>query len=534
MAEHTTKVYKNTFSGSVGAGMGSLFNPNGRKYYILEHKVTSKYHKAGETQEIIVDNIELGRDPHCQVRYDDENFRTVSRHHAAIVRDGEMWKLVQLSKKNSTFLNGHPIKTEWYLQSGDEIQLSVNGPKLGFIVPTGKKSTVASIGLTRRLSLFRQQALRPYKYALTTLACVLVLAIAGLGTWNYFLRDELGKQSTLLAQQIDELSKQKEITQEQQAKADSLAKELEENNKKMKDYEEQINAMGKQLAQAKANAAAARKKVDEIQNTLGTSGSAAIQECAKMTYYIQTWIEYQGEPVSKYCTTGTGVLLDDGRLVTCLHVCHPFHVAQGDDNNVLANALMKNNPSEFSLHFFAVSPTGDKINKSLPLSSLPIHFGSNELKAIGTITVEGRPFPVYDANFSSKQDWAWINVGKSGGLPYDNAFSTTMPIKTHLDILGYPKGVGAENISKVSPIFSESSVARDGLDTDGCILLSNSETDHGNSGGPVLAQKDGKYVVVGLLSGDNVLGSKTRKMTREEAEKTKRKDRVVPIAYARK
>ena len=56
MAGQTTKPYKNTFSGSVGAGIGSIFAPGGKKYYILEHKVSSKYHRAGECQEIIVDN----------------------------------------------------------------------------------------------------------------------------------------------------------------------------------------------------------------------------------------------------------------------------------------------------------------------------------------------------------------------------------------------------------------------------------------------------------------------------------------------
>lgn len=202
MGSQTTKSYKTTLSGSIGAGMGSLFAPGGRKYYILEHKVSSKYHRAGESQEIIVDNIEIGRDSHCQVRFD-ESFKTVSRHHAAIVKDGDMWKLVQISKTNSTLLNGHPVKTEWYLQNGDEIQLSINGPKLGFILPTGKKSTVGSIGLTRRLSLFRQQALRPYKTAITVLSCVLVLAIGGLTSWNYFLRKDVAKQSQLLAEQID-------------------------------------------------------------------------------------------------------------------------------------------------------------------------------------------------------------------------------------------------------------------------------------------------------------------------------------------
>lgn len=87
----------------------------------------------------------------------------VSRRHAAIVRDGENWKLVQLSQTNKTFLNGHPVTTEWYLQNGDEIQLSVNDPKLGFIIPQGAKAKTGSIALSRRLSLFRQQALRPYK-----------------------------------------------------------------------------------------------------------------------------------------------------------------------------------------------------------------------------------------------------------------------------------------------------------------------------------------------------------------------------------
>lgn len=238
MTGRTTKPYKNTLSGSVGAGMGSLFNPSGRKYYILEHKVSSKYHKAGEAQEIIIDNIELGRDSHCQVRFD-EKFQTVSRHHARIVKDGDMWKLVQLSKTNSTFLNGRPINTEWYLQSGDEIQLSVNGPKLGFIIPTGNKSTVGSIGLTRRLSLFRQQALRPYKTALSVLSSVLILAVVGLGSWNYFQGEEFDRQMAeaqelikkseeklaLLRQKNTELEKKIGDAAVEQARLDSLLKE---------------------------------------------------------------------------------------------------------------------------------------------------------------------------------------------------------------------------------------------------------------------------------------------------------------------
>ena len=140
--DNKTVQYKRTLRGSVGAGVNALFNGNGRRYYILEHKDASKYHKAGESQKIIIDEVELGRDSNCQVRFD-ESFPTVSRRHAAIIKDGDKWKLVQLSKTNSTFLNGRPIDNEWYLENGDEIQLSVGGPRLGFIVPVGKQSLVS-------------------------------------------------------------------------------------------------------------------------------------------------------------------------------------------------------------------------------------------------------------------------------------------------------------------------------------------------------------------------------------------------------
>ena len=136
------ETYKKTVKGTLGAGMSSLFG-GVSNYYVLEHKVSSKYHKQGEAQEIIVDYAEIGRDRDCAVRFD-ESFDTVSRKHAAIVKKDDNWKLVQLSRTNSTFLNGHKVVDEWYLQNGDEIQLSVNGPKLGFIIPqaTGRKTTM--------------------------------------------------------------------------------------------------------------------------------------------------------------------------------------------------------------------------------------------------------------------------------------------------------------------------------------------------------------------------------------------------------
>ena len=86
MEEKKTVQYKRTMRGTMGAGASALFNGNGRRFYVLEHRDASKYHKAGESQKIIVDQVELGRQPDCQVRFDDETWDIVSRRHAAIVR----------------------------------------------------------------------------------------------------------------------------------------------------------------------------------------------------------------------------------------------------------------------------------------------------------------------------------------------------------------------------------------------------------------------------------------------------------------
>ena len=236
--------YKRTVAGSVGAGVAAVFNANGRQYYILEHKTESLYHHAGESQKIIVDQVELGRDSACQVRFD-ESFETVSRRHAAIVKEGENWKIIPLSQTNSTLVNGQPINGETVLNSGDEIRLSSRGPLMGFIVPQGKQSLVSSIGMTERLNLFRQQALAPYKRALWILAILFILAIGGLVAWNL-----------LQAQKFDE-----ELQQKQE--------QIELVNKSLDESDELIEALNEELTNTQyasyAERARIQKKLEEAQ-----------------------------------------------------------------------------------------------------------------------------------------------------------------------------------------------------------------------------------------------------------------------------
>lgn len=286
--------YKRTVAGSVGAGLGAVFNGSGRQYYILEHKTESVYHHAGESQKIIVDQIELGRDSACQVRFD-ESFETVSRRHAAIVKEGENWKLIPLSQTNPTFVNGVPVQGDVVLKTGDEIRLSSKGPLMGFIIPQGKQSLVSSIGMTERLSLFRQQALRPYKRAIWTLAIILLLAVAGLVTWNILqakkfdkelqskqeqiiqVQDELnasGEQIEQLNQELIEAKDKSEAEQAAvqkklqaaQARQRELVQTAEDLSKDMQEVLDQAAKAGKEADKAKAQAAELQKQVEEIKD----------------------------------------------------------------------------------------------------------------------------------------------------------------------------------------------------------------------------------------------------------------------------
>lgn len=509
--DNKTVQYKRTLRGSVGAGVGALFNGNGRRYYILTHKDASKYHKAGESQKIIIDEIELGRGSNCQVRFDD-TYATVSRRHAAIVKDGDKWKLVQLSQTNSTFINGKPIETEWYLENGDEIQLSVGGPRLGFIVPAGKQSLVSSIKMTERLELFRKQALKPYKTAIACMAAVLVLAVGGLSYWNYELQNQIVEKGKLLAAQLVEINDNK-------AKADSLEQEIIQNNKKISDYEERVRQLSQRASSALSAAQKAQREIGEIS---GLTATKEIQACYPYVYFVEVTInnvtDTEGNP---YQSWGTAFLLNDGRLVTAQHMVDFWsYVSLSYDGSIDPHGtktqlnMLAHNVEPLQITWDAYSPNGDHIQYRYTSDNIPFTTGvSKSVKGTIPDENEGVQWIIEVKNMFDKTDWAYIQTGKKDGLKYESEQSQKLPAKTRLDILGFPRTRGAEDKGNISPIYSESTVARDGLDTNGTIMLSNEDTQGGNSGGPVFVNKDGKYSVIGILSGS-----------------TQGKDRVVPIA----
>ncbi len=485
MAQPTS--YKRSVSSSVGAGMKSILANTDRRFYILEHKISSKFHQIGESQKIIVDEIEIGRDPRCQVRFD-EQFTTVSRRHAAIVRDGNNWKLLQLSKTNSTYLNGRKVEHEWYLQSGDEIQLSTNGPKLSFIIPAGDKGLVKSIAMTARLNLFRQQALRPYRTAVSVLAACLVL---GCGLGVYYVNELFQKNKE--QERLIKLNEKRHA--EAMAIQDSLLSKATSEREKLTNELSSLRNQFKKVSTQQRNIAVATGGID----------NSALNACLPNVFFIYpTTIDVvlpNGESGTLDCSdknvpnwSGTGFLLENGTFVTARHVIEAWSFWMSgnevDKNMAQLNAIM-NNGGNVKANFVAISSSGKRLN----ISSNQFHVNNSQDQV--RQVEDGLKMSM---GGSGNADFAYVNVGQSGGLKFNKSASVSLDRGTKLTVLGFPLGLGANSATSIKPISSTATVGVDGLDR-GVILTSETNFEQGCSGGPALIMDEsGNYSVIGIIS----------------------------------
>lgn len=504
MDKTKTVRYTRTLNGSVGAGVSALFNGKGRRYFILEHKDASKYHKAGESQKIIIDQVEIGRDSSCQVRFD-ESFETVSRRHAAIVKDGDRWKLIQLSKTNSTLLNGKKVETEWYLENGDEIQLSIGGPRMGFIVPAGKQSLVSSIKMTERLELFRKQALRPYKTAIVCLAALLVLSVGGLGTWNVLEHNAWEKKAAEAKQYSDSLQRGLTAAEakivENDARHDSLQMESQ---KRINGLRQQTASLSKTLNNVKVSIGIAN---DEKLKTAMNSVYYIRLEKVNITYANGSHISItRRDAVAKsFFWSGSGFLLNDGRFVTARHVVDGSkYIKDLSEMQLVKLNNIENAGGNVEYVFGAYSPThsfsftrsqcivnavGDETRE------VTVDYNNDDIEETYRITI---------ASPEGNTDWAYVNTSFKGTITANVTASNSLKQQTKLVVLGYPGGYYVDNAQSLQ---GSCMVAADGLHN-GVIVITERNFEGGNSGGPVFIVKpDGSLEAIGIISsgfGDTV------------------------------
>lgn len=524
-----TQNYKRTIAGSVGAGVGALFNASGRTYFMLEHKTNTKYHNAGDTQKIIIDEIELGRDGSCQVRFD-ESCETVSRKHAAIQRSGENWKLIHLSTSNPTLVNGTPIQGEYILQNGDEIQLSVGGPRMGFIIPQGKQALTSSIGLTERMSLFRQQALAPYKRALWTMAFLLLVVIVGFGAWNYqlhmknkALENEITSSQAIISDLNDDIAK----TQEQiealknkpgrpiYVKNDKALKELE-------DKLEQLEAQ-KRIEQARLDSLENVKTVEpEPVPPTPDPTPDALPDIAQYTPYVYSLkidnikISLNGteilHDIANPDIVGNGFLIENGNFVTARQNVEPwiYYEELGEPwRNEMAQYRALG--CEIEITYSAYSSTGTA--KKLTFSSRDFNHPGGDLTP-GRVVISKpkrnamrKSFnlkPTYGNDYSlpldryakNSQCFAMIRGLANTGIPTS---SSTIEGGQSLKIAGYEWQTDVHNLTSFRYLTS-TTVYKD--EYNGTFILQDGDNKPGYLGSPAFIQGEDKgYTCVGIYVG---------------------------------
>ena len=469
------------FSRSIGGTLKSVMNAGSRTYFILEHKTNTEKHPMGQSSPFIGDYIELGRGNKYAVNFG-EDCPTVSRPHAAILRKDNGWVIKPLSKTNPTLVNGARIADEVPLHNGDEIQLSLNGPRLSFLTPANNK--VGTMGMTIRMKAFMKEAVRPYRKALSLVTLVFLLIIAGL---VYYGQQKSTQFSRLFKDQQDI----------NQRLADSLKMANTENAK--------INRSLVQLT----------KKLEKVEKT-GTgsatnnqtvsSTTSALKSVIPNVYYILTekavfTIGSQTKEVD-FKISGTGFLLTDGRFVTARHVVNPWSFVRpsSDDETskteVLLN-LVANNGGRVVLYMTAFSPDGSKFSLTSENFTLD---GSQDAKKSKT-DEEGNTYVFSQASLKDGTDWAYAKTNMQGKIEYDEQASTKMEPATRLYILGYPFGIGVNSASDINPTYNECQVSREGLDN-GVIDISGRGFDQGNSGGPVFILSNDKYLAVGIVSAE--------------------------------
>ena len=475
MTNKTTQ-FKRTVSGTINSGVRSVFGSEGRRYFIIEHKDESSLHNRGEQQKLIVDEVFIGRDAKCQVRID-EKFGTVSREHALIVKDGENWKLIHRSQTNQTYVNGQLVHGEVVLQNGDEIQLASNGPRLGFIIPQGEQSLVKSIGLTARLNLFRQQALRPYKTALAIISTVALLAIAGLIAWNIMAGKNYEKKFAELMREIND------------KRVDTVVQE-----KLIRLY-----GGGRSVVSNDAN----KEEKDNVALSDGKPYGELLpfEDAVYFVRMTDITMTYEGETVNftfgAAAPCATGFINSDGYFITARHVIEPwayFYDLDDFENPFTQAAIIQYYGGTIDATIVAESKSGDR--RTYHYTDFTVT--KDRDKEVETTATDNNNMNYKIRKAFSSNDYAYLKTNTRSNLVMNRQLSTKIAAGTQLDILGFPYSMGGEK-NNIRPQYTFATTSNSGL-YHGQIAATGFNAENGNSGGPVFCKDGGNFYVVGVIS----------------------------------
>jgi len=481
---------KRSFSNTISAGFKSI-RGKGRTFYNIEFKNSTQLHRAGSSKEIIVDYIEIGRSPKCQIKFG-EDCQTVSRSHCAIIKEGNDYFVKHLSSVNPTLINGKPVANKWYLHSGDEIQLSYGGPVIGFNIPANNFTN--SIPLTRRLSLFREQAMRPYKRAIAILSTILLLTIS---SFIYYAIIQ-SKKMEMAENVIAETKKVVENLNDTIKKTGNIITDLQASQAESYRI---IKKIKNQILEGYNNKEGVKSKGSIISVSDSNSKPATTYEklfpSVFYIYAVEVEVIIDGERKRRDGDwSGTGFLLNDGRFVTARHVIEPWYYAKLGDNEddnktIIFENLLASSGSKVNATFKAISSSGQEL--SFSSDDFDIN-RSDDTKE--KIDIEQGSVVFTRGSFI--EDWAVTRLSNRSDLGIDPILSKTLPMGTNIFTLGFPYGMGASK-TEIAPRYSNFTVSASGL-SNGLINISGTSFSPGNSGGPVFFKNEENYSVVGIVS----------------------------------
>lgn len=456
--------------------------------YTLEFLTPTGKHAKGSYVTIAVPYAEIGRDTNCTVRLGDDS-ATVSRKHAAIERKDKEVFIVNLSQTNPTLVNGRPVNKKYFLTNGDEIQLSMEGPRLRY---NETQTGTAKMGFTNRMNLVMQQSIKPYKMAALSLVFVLV---GVLGSGGYFIQKTFAETGKVINTLRGQLELQDQITKEQQQTIASLNQQNDEMLKKISstqfEFKKQVNDLSAELEESQrrndsllATSRGGKTYVDLI---------IPVKDKVLGIYLNGAKIEANGQILAELDYGSqlmcTGFMIEGGIFVTARHCIDMMNDDQG------ANFIHHSGGQ--TTYFFTAQSYDGSINFDFTSLDMIADYSQDVMTSASIDGVNGS---IRTAEYFNGTDWAYMQTSYSIGVPFDKDFSKIIPIGTELNILGYSYGMDYRPSGNLEPYFSTAKVTLSGVN-DGVIQVTEAGWDGGNSGGPVFAIKDNQLIAIGLVTG---------------------------------
>ena len=204
--------------------------------------------RAGLLFPLAGDILTVGRGTECHVRLDPDADLQVSGRHAALRRTSEGWKILDLSSRNGTTVNGDLLEAERLLRDGDRIQLG-GGPVLAY------HATAPATAVTRAVPAHRHGLWRLVAGGL------LLLVVAGGGAF-------------LIAQQRARRAWDQE-RQRMQQRLDSLQRVSEQTEASLRG---QVSGLADALRASRTEVTQLRTDLDKASARGDAAGTAALRQ----------------------------------------------------------------------------------------------------------------------------------------------------------------------------------------------------------------------------------------------------------------